>query len=255
MTSKPLPDAVTTFDILKTVIVLLMIIDHIGFYFFPDVDWFRAIGRICVPAWFFLIGYAHSRDLGHKLLIGAAMLAIADLILLQSFFPINILITILAVRLCLDYVMQFLLQSRQFFVVGLVLGALFFVATDLIMEYGTLGLMLATVGYLTRHKTELLERTFLTKKDYMAFCGFVYLAFIMLQNMKFLFSEGQLSVMAIGSALMMIFLCAMKPTTYPHIKNQNVISLLQFGGRKTLEIYVGHLLVFKVILFVLLALK
>ena len=80
-------------DILKTVAIILMIIDHIGYYFFPENYWFRAIGRACVPVWFFLIGYANTRELPNRLLIAALILALADLILFQRVFSLNILVS------------------------------------------------------------------------------------------------------------------------------------------------------------------
>ena len=92
-TLKKLPVEVTYLDILKTVAIILMIIDHIGYYFFPENYWFRAIGRACVPVWFFLIGYANTRELPNRLLIAALILALADLILFQRVFSLNILVS------------------------------------------------------------------------------------------------------------------------------------------------------------------
>lgn len=42
---------------LKALALLTMVIDHIGFLFFPDQDWMRAIGRLTMP----IFGYAIAR--------------------------------------------------------------------------------------------------------------------------------------------------------------------------------------------------
>ncbi len=47
--NKILPRDLTSYDLLKTLAVILMIIDHVGHHFFPDEMWFRVVGRLCVP--------------------------------------------------------------------------------------------------------------------------------------------------------------------------------------------------------------
>jgi hypothetical protein len=163
-TLKKLPVEVTYLDILKTVAIILMIIDHIGYYFFPENDWFRAIGRACVPVWFFLIGYANTRELPNRLLIAALILALADLILFQRVFSLNILVSFIFLRLTLDYIMLYLLRSRYIYVLGFILTSLFFYGTNMVIEYGTLGITLAALGYITRHKNKIMADTFFKQR-------------------------------------------------------------------------------------------
>ncbi len=37
----PLPAPLTAYDLLKTLAIILMVVDHIGAYFFPDQMWWR----------------------------------------------------------------------------------------------------------------------------------------------------------------------------------------------------------------------
>ena len=83
---------------------------------------------------------------------------------------------------------------------------------------------------------------------------YIFAAFCLLQNGVFLFNHIQLFVMAVLTAVVMVILINMRPMTFPQIHGR-AKELLQFGGRKTLEIYVVHLVIFKVILFAILALK
>ena len=59
-------DIPSSYDFIKFVAVVLMVIDHIGYYFFPyDLMW-RSFGRMCVPIWLFLAGYAKPSDVFPK---------------------------------------------------------------------------------------------------------------------------------------------------------------------------------------------
>ena len=60
--TKTLSSYLTSYDLLKTLALVLMVIDHIGYFFYPEEMWWRVLGRLSVPIWFFLIGYANARD-------------------------------------------------------------------------------------------------------------------------------------------------------------------------------------------------
>jgi hypothetical protein len=233
MISKELPSLVTHLDIIKTIAVIVMVIDHLGMYFFPDITWFRAIGRIGMPVWFFMVGYARGRDLPNRLLIGALVLAVADIVFFNRVFPMNALVTIIALRFTIDLIMGFILRSRYIFVLSSILMTLFYVATNLVVEYGTLALML----------------------DYVGFSILTFVAFCLFQNATFQFDDIQFAMMGILTFACMAILMTMRPMTFPQIKGGMVVRVLQYCGRNTLDIYVAHLLVFKVILFASLALK
>ena len=255
MPTKQLPVDLTYLDIIKTLAVIVMVIDHLGLYFFASEDWFRAIGRIGMPVWFFMVGYASTRDLPNRLLIGAVVLAAADFLLFQKLFAINALVTIMLLRLCIDYVMNFVTQSRYLFYLSAVLLILLSIPTAMAVEYGTMGLLFAIAGYLVRHKEDVLELTFVTEKDFVGFMVLTFIGFCAIQNGQFGFNEAQLFVMSVFTAITMVALVTMKPTVFPNFKNPITKKILQYCGRHTLDIYVVHLVAFKVILFARLALN
>ena len=53
---------VTTTDALKLVGIVLVLIDHHGFFFDPQNSWLRLFGRGAAPIFFFLIGFARARQ-------------------------------------------------------------------------------------------------------------------------------------------------------------------------------------------------
>lgn len=256
MAISKLPEHVTQLDLIKTFAVIMMIIDHVGYYFFPEQSWFRTFGRLGgAPVWFFLIGYATSRDIPNRWLIGALILAVADFVLFQQVFAFNVLVTIVAVRLVIDPVMAFLLRSRYLFWLSLILLALFYIPTNWVSEYGSLALLCAIVGYVTRHRAQLFERTFVTKTDYHGALVFMIVAITILQTSVFGFAFVQTAFLAVFVSALTVALVTMDPAGRAPYVPQNgsfpAARILRFCGRHTLEIYVAHLLIFKVAALVL----
>ena len=62
-TSFPSPSRISQLE-LKVFACSLMLVDHIGIVFFPNLVIFRIIGRLAFPifAWFFAYGYARTRN-------------------------------------------------------------------------------------------------------------------------------------------------------------------------------------------------
>lgn len=243
-----LPDEVTHLDLIKTFAVIVMIIDHIGYYFFPEQEWFRAIGRIGFPVWFFMVGYARGRELSNKLLIGALILLVANLALQLPLFPLNALVTIIFLRLLIDRFMDLILRTRYVFWLSAILLVLFYMFSNMITEYGTIAMMFAVAGYLTRHKDKVETQSFMTNVDYILFMVLCFSSFCVLQTAQFGFNEIQSIFMAVLTGATMFVLAVMRPMVFPEISHEPQKTILQFMGRRTLEIYVAHLLLFKVMM-------
>ena len=66
---------------LKLIAVLTMVIDHIGYLFFPDQEWMRAIGRLTMPIFGYAIarGFFYTRDSKGYLLRVAVLAVISQL--------------------------------------------------------------------------------------------------------------------------------------------------------------------------------
>ena len=241
---KALPESITSYDLLKSFAVVIMVIDHIGAYFYPDQLWWRAVGRIGFPVWFFLVGYSNGRDLSPKLLWGALILVAGNAIAGMPVFPLNALVTIALIRLLIDRVMFFSLKSRWHLWAG---AAVMFVAilpTYAVCEYGTQALITAVFGYMVRHRKKIPDQTIIF--NYMIFALF---SFVLMQKVAFGFSWPQFVFMALGTALVRLYLYRyFDLRTYPRLTTilpAPMVLMFQFMGRHTLEIYVVHLLLFK----------
>lgn len=238
------PKEITSYDLLKTFALVLMVVDHIGFYFFPDDLLWRAVGRICVPAWFFLVGYARSRDISKRMWIGGGVLVLANIVAGMPVLPLNILFSILAVRLLIDPVISICKKStlHLWFVCALLI-VLWLPTNFFAVEYGTLGLVLAMFGYFVRHKEEMGG-----EKAVSRFLIFSTLSFVVLQQAVFKFGAMAFFVMIAGVLAMHVVLMPFRSRSYPRLSADipaPLVWFIQLCGRRSLEIYVVHLLLFK----------
>lgn len=246
---KDLPSAITSYDFLKTLAVLLMLVDHVGYYFFEDELWLRVIGRLCVPLWFFLIGYARNHDFDRRLLIGGVILLFADYMAGHYFFPPNILFSMLAIRFMIDPLMRFCIRGPEALAfTGLIL--LFFgVPSEILFEYGFVGVILAMLGWLMRHRDQPAAMGEITPVMVWIFTAFTYMTFVIVQSISFEFDLLHTAALAIGTLGSFWLILNFRPEIYPGLTEKlgPVAALIRFGGRRTLEIYVGHLIFFKLL--------
>lgn len=244
MSLKHLTKDLTSYDLLKTLAVLLMLVDHVGHYFFEDQDFLRVLGRLCVPVWFFLIGYARSRDIGPRLWIGMIVLVGASAVSGMGIVPVNILGTMLIIRLAIDPVMEKTRQSAQaLWQISVILLLLSF-PTSYLFEYGTLGIIMAMFGWLVRHQNEYPDGIVQTQRYFF----FVFVTFVSLQALLFGFGGNHIVMLGGGILLVMLVLMFFRPVVFAGT-GQGIKGVLtapfRFMGRWTLEIYVAHLLLFK----------
>ena len=243
--TKHLPRELTSYDLLKSLAVILMIVDHIGFYFYRDDLWWRAVAS-SGPLWFFFVGYAKGRNLTPPIWIGASLLLVASFVFGSAVFPLNILFAIILVRLVLDPVMNFCLRSRDNLVLLFFLAFVLSIPSWVFWEYGIVGLLVAMTAWLLRHKEERPE----LRKITFIFCVFSIVSFIVLHAVAFGFEEGQLIVFTASTIGTFMLAYCFKSKTYPVLTEKTpklAVAALQIMGRYSLYLYVGHVLLFMLI--------
>ena len=144
--TKALPQNITSYDLLKAFAVIIMVIDHTGFYFFPSEEWWRAVGRIGFPIWFFLIGYAQGRDLPLKLWAGIGILILSDIVFGLSIVPLSALVTIALIRISIGVIMENCSRNKQ--ALWPFSAILFFLVLPsfYVAEYGTQAMIMGVFG-------------------------------------------------------------------------------------------------------------
>lgn len=93
-------------EILKVIAVITMVVDHLGYLFFPELTWMRIIGRIAFPifAYQMSIGYFHTSNKNKYMLRMWIFALIAQIpyTLLFETFDLNILFTLLLSLFLID---------------------------------------------------------------------------------------------------------------------------------------------------------
>lgn len=224
-----------------------MLCDHIGAYLFPDVTILRVIGRLCVPIWLFLIGYARSRRIDAVLLAAACYANLAQFILLHEFSGLNILWSIIMLRLTLNPLMNFILNrapAQRDTMLYLVTFALvpFALFTRSWFEYGTMIWLFGMWGYITRNGFPDVQNR--PRPDMPLLYGALVLAlFAAIETLALGFSTPYTLMLGIGLVPVGLGLCLYLPSnrligTYLPVYIRRSAAFL---AQHTLGFYVIHL--------------
>ena len=245
MDRKALPVDITSYDLVKFAALALMIVDHMGHFFFPEEEWLRAIGRLSAPIWLFLIGYAKSRDFSPPLWIGILLLLASGLVFGGPILPVSILGTMLLCRVALDPLMDVIRRAPiALYPVSLLL---FFAtgATFPFFEYGSVAMLVVMLGYMSRNRDTLpfdrnqfLQYAMLVTAGYFLVQCFLFFAFDFVQNI----------FVGLGLLIVLLGLTFFQPRYYPEFTAKTpkpLVWIIQTGGRYSLEFYVAHLILFK----------
>jgi len=140
------------YDYLKIIAIITMIIDHVWYFIFPEIQELRLIWRAAFPLFLFLVGYNHSFRWRNKLWFWWIVLQLGIrwtyLLGRNILLDINILIAIGLVRVILSY-----LQKRNIPVLEVFLfiwWALWVRYTYRYIDYGSMSLAFALAWYRAR---------------------------------------------------------------------------------------------------------
>lgn len=227
---------INSHDALKALALIIMTIDHVGAYLLTDALWWRAIGRVTFPVWFFLVGYARGGRISPELLGFALLLMLGNALTSVAFFPVNALVSIILCRLAVNaaqsrgWISQYPGECIAACIALHVLSAPLF-------EYGTMAIGFALAGRMVRegmHGGKLAG-------IWIVLTGF----FILTQQLAFAFSHLQLSLVVVGTVLCCRYCYRFRlhPITLPAWLRWPVC----VASRYSLEYYVLHRLAFQAI--------
>jgi len=256
--------AVDTTDWLKTVAIILVLVDHVGYFFIDNDHWWAVFGRLAAPTFFFLLGYAKSRGVPLKW-IGLAL----GLTLLDSWnndwhwVAPNILFSFAFIRFGRPYA-QTLLERYGWVGFALLAAALFALlpVTAQVVDYGAEGWLWALLGlcqrlYVDRKSVADLNGTISakitrpTRRNWglmrLLVCLIAAAAYVWREQIEFSFSRPQYMVFIVILGILSLQLCLFLrgPTRWQPPKF--IANALGFIGRHTLEIYAIELAGFELI--------
>jgi hypothetical protein len=247
MNRKSLPAELTSYDLVKFAALALMIVDHIGAFFYPEEMWFRAIGRMSAPIWLFFIGYAKSRDFSAPMWIGMVVLGLSAFLFGGSVLPVNILGTMLVCRFALDPLMNAIRRAPSLLYPISVMLFFATIVTFPFLEYGSVAMLIVMLGYMTRNRDTLP----FDRDQYLQYAVIVAFGYFLIQSYLFFAFDFALKIFAgLGLLGVMLGLSFFQPRYFPEATRKTpkaLVWLIQIGGRYSLEFYVVHLIIFKAI--------
>ncbi|MCI5060848.1 MAG: conjugal transfer protein TraX [Alphaproteobacteria bacterium] len=242
-------DQLTSYDILKSLALFLMIIDHIGYYFLIDELTFRLIGRLCVPVWAFLIGYSLTNKKDPRLLIGTILFALNSYICGDAILPICILSTFALCRYFLPFMERKMRHDFEGFVLLLLALVVLSVPSALFFQYGTQIFLFALFGRIIRLNQEKPQ----TLPQYYGVIASIVaiLNFALWQSIIFGFSYIQAAFLCAGCLIIIgAVLTKFKSQNYQlshNIFTRATQRTLMFCGRWTLELYLLNIISFSML--------
>ena len=140
-------------DLLKLVAIVVMVVDHLGTWFFPEMMTLRMIGRYAMPIFGFFVGYNFKNSVNfHILYYGVILYLISTIFIIETFFSANILISLFLGQL---YLLFFQEQLRNLtkgwlhFIILVILSPF----TSYLFDYGSLVIGIIVIGYMVKVKS------------------------------------------------------------------------------------------------------
>jgi peptidoglycan/LPS O-acetylase OafA/YrhL len=236
--------SVTTIDLWKTAALLLILIDHLGFFIWMDQPWMMAVGRAALPIFFFLIGFARTRAVPWSWwAAGLVLTALDGWRLMGDGWPtLNIMFNFALIRLTLPLIERHVLGVWWRVAMFAALLAALMNVTGQWLEYGTEGWLLALVGLAHRRAREAGPDTprnpaWLTRR---ALGAFATLAFIAMQIMDYEFAVLETWIMAACVIAVSGLLLMFRNQTVSFSPPSPIAAALRFFGRRSLEIYMAQ---------------
>ena len=243
----PTHHSVDNSDWLKTAAIILVIIDHIGYFFIEDADWWSVLGRLAAPCFFFLLGYAKTRQVPlHWIWLGIILTLLDSWNMDWVWVTPNILFSLAFIRIIRPYV-QIFIQNYGWLAFAFLVSLLFAILpiTANLVDYGAEGWLWALFGlyqrlYIDSKPTTKPECSIPIKNSALMrliICIIAALVYIWQEQKEFLFSQIYFTAFILG-------ISGLSFSLYQFLRGSSRIqppkflaNVLHFVGRRTLEIY------------------
>jgi len=243
-------------DWLKTFAIILVVVDHTGFFFIDDAAWWSVFGRLAAPVFFFLLGYARSRTVPlHWIWLGIILTLLDSWNTDWEWVAPNILLSLAFIRLSRPSILGLLQRYGWVAFLVLVLGllAVLPIARDMV-DFGAEGWLWALFGLCQRMYVESrspagldgtgwnselsgqgIERNWRVTR--LLACLIAAVVYVWQEQIEFLFSDIQLTVVAFGVGVLSLCLGVFTRGPSSIQPPESIARWLRFLGRHTLEIY------------------
>lgn len=241
---------VNTHDLLKCYALLIMTVDHVGYFLYPDALWLRAVGRVATLVWFFLAGYSRpSRIITYELVVAALLVTAMYGGFKHMWLPCNVLLSIMCCRLftqwCAHKGADFIVKRLDVLTVMLIIWLL---PLLFLFEYGGLALLAALWGYLHRLSNEQV----ISRRISVVYAVLNVALYCAVQIFWFGFSPAQGLLVVVAVAALAWGMLHYRPQPLPVLQLSPwlatpIMLLIMLLGRYSLHYYVLHIAVLGVL--------
>jgi hypothetical protein len=245
----PHPRQVTTTDAWKLAALTFVLIDHYGLFFDPEDVWWRLFGRIAAPVFFFLIGFARSRNVPWTWLAFGVLLTAVDYWTMpgRTSVTLNILLNFALLRLVLSWV-ETQVMPRPVPLAGLVLVSAALIAVlDPVLEYGGEGWLWALFGLGHRLYLDQPDRNALWRRNLLGAAAGA--AYIVREISDYGFDAPQSAILVVLVGGLVLLLARFRRAALAWQPPGPVRGLFAFAGRHSLEIYAVSLLAMQLLAY------
>ena len=258
--------AVDNTDWLKTAAIILVAVDHIGYFFMEDDTWWSVFGRLAAPTFFFLMGYAQTRTVpSYWIWLGVTLTLLDSSNHNWSWVASNILLSFTFIRLARPHV-QMLVQHYDWAGLALLVCVLF-VALPIagkIVDYGAEGWLWALFGLCQRMYVDesaidvpgaaqtpaSFAHAVAGSANLMRLltCFLAMVVYVWQEQREYSFPQIPFAVFLLGIGVLSLSLCLFHRAASPIQPPKATASVLRFIGRHTLEIYAIQLAGFELVI-------
>jgi hypothetical protein len=259
--------AVDNTDWLKTAAIVLVTVDHYGYFFVEDGEWWSVVGRLAAPTFFFLMGYAQTRAVPLRWLgLGVVLTVLDSWNQSWAWVAPNILFSFAFIRLARPFAQEFV-QRHGGAAFALLAAALFALLplTDNVVDYGAEGWLWALFGLCQRIHVDRRPAVVIATGQSAAsrararnmtasmaltpllVCLVAAVAYLWREQIEFSFSQVQFAVFTLGVGVLALGLLMFRRGPSLVQPPKAIAAVLQFVGRRTLEIYAIELAAFELI--------
>jgi non-ribosomal peptide synthetase-like protein len=265
-TSKP--HVVDNTDWLKAAAILLVLIDHFGYFFMENDLWWSVLGRFAAPIFFFLVGYAKSRSIPlHWIGLGVFLTLLDSSNADWEWVAPNILLSFVLIRFAhrhLEKPLQRYPWVSVAFLVSMLIAVL--PIAGQLVDYGAEGWLWALFGLLHRQYVD--GRTAAevggldndpsqppqTKKQAIGLlrlltCAVAAIVYVWQEQLEFSFPQTELLIFILGVVVMSVSLSLFLRGRSRFQPPATIAGALRFIGRHTLEIYAIQLAASEIIVW------
>jgi hypothetical protein len=263
----PAPRAVDNTDWLKTAAIILVSVDHVGYFFIEDDQWWSVFGRLAAPPFFFLLGYAKTRTVPLNWIWLGVILTLLDSWNTDwTWVAPNILLSLALIRIARPYV-QILVQHNGWAAFVLLVSALLAVLplAARMVDYGAEGWLWALLGFYqrivvdSRSDTDVVgptqgpappPRAMTENVGLMRLlaCLVAAVVYVWQEQMEFSFPQVHFAAFILGVGVLSLGLCLFLRGPSRIQPPEPIAGALRFIGRRTLEIYAVQLAGFELII-------